>query len=176
VNVNKNKVETSIKLKVPREVHVELVPLTVINKVEFLFFWSSFFLSIFCVLFGCIMSLTLSNYANQAVLKILAVFCIIFFGFFIVFAVIGFRIRRKIREETMAEEADNNRRVYLKAVEACIDFLPEEFTKSDFIKAYMNMAHETNDTMANKMFNVLQKSNLVKEKKLGKDRIVFKKT
>jgi hypothetical protein len=90
-------IQTVVKLLAPRELGVELVPLSQIEQAESSTLWASIFFGVFCSLLGSVISLHTTAFTNTPVLYILWLFLIAFGALTIAFYVKGHKEKQKAR-------------------------------------------------------------------------------
>ena len=82
-------IKTFVKLLVPREVSIRLVPLEIIEQSRSNLFWASIFFGILCSILGSLISLLTSNNQNESVVYLLILFLSLFILLFVIFAYRG---------------------------------------------------------------------------------------
>ena len=95
-------VQTIMKLIVPKEVGVTLVPLDSMEKIESTKFWEQMFFGIFTALLGSFISLVTTDFNNLPVIYLIGIFGVIFFLCFMAFAIQEKREHDKMRSSAVS--------------------------------------------------------------------------
>lgn len=144
-----HEIGTLLRLIAPEAVEVELVPLAVIEKAEFLFFWSTIFLTVWGALLGTWLSLTAIKYENQPVLYLLLVALIFITALVFAFTYAGFKARNKARQTARSIQARPGKLPMPEKMDRVVTFvvniLADEFTEEDFKKLVDRLDEGNND-------------------------------
>ncbi|ALM70798.1 hypothetical protein [Vibrio vulnificus] len=148
--MKEEKLNTILKLVAPESVEVELVPLSTIEKSEFLYFWVTIFLSVWSALFGTWLSLLITDHQNKQVITVIGIFIIFITLVVVAFAYFAFKTRSTVRKNAnnrinSVVENQIDKVARLKRVATSIAIaLPEKFEKKDFY-ALMKTIDEDDD-------------------------------
>jgi len=130
-------ISTLLKLVAPDSVEVELVPLSSIEKVEFLFFWVTIFLTVLGTVLGTYLSLTLTAYDNKPVVLFLEIALGFLTILVVSFSITAFVVRSKSRKKVKTEAPTASGEKADRIIRFIVDVLPDKFTEEEF-KALIN--------------------------------------
>ncbi len=93
--------KTASRLLSSKEAGIALVPMAEMEQPQATLFWAAIFFGIFTAIFGSLVSLLTTAYANTPVIYILGLFLVSYFAFFLVFTIRGFSKKKKIRRQSL---------------------------------------------------------------------------
>jgi hypothetical protein len=142
-----HEVSTLLKLIAPEEVEVELIPLSTVEKAEFLFFWATIFLTVWGTVLGTWLSLIVVKYENQPVTYLLLAVLIFMSILVTAFSIIGFKARSSARKAArpskgpavpLPERMDS-------VIDRILAGLPEKFAEKQFKDVVNQLDNNDND-------------------------------
>lgn len=150
-NQKNHEIGTLLRLVAPEAVEVELVPLSSIEKAEFLFFWSAIFLTVWGTVLGTWLSLISVRYDNEPVIKILLAVLIFLSILVLAFTYSGFRVRSVTRQSA---RRDGPRTLTPpvsgrmdRVISSFLEMLKSEFTETDFKNLVNTFDDSENDVV-----------------------------
>ena len=135
-NQKNHEVGTLLRLIAPDAVEVELVPLAAIEKAEFLFFWSTIFLTVWGTVLGTWLSLVTVEYDNQPVRNLLLAAWVFLSVLVFAFTWSGFRVRGTTRQSARLNALRPRKLPIPERMDGfnsgLLDILQSEFTEAEF--------------------------------------------
>jgi hypothetical protein len=165
-NDPRQEIKTLLRLIAPQVVDVELVPLASVEKAEFLFFWTTIFLTAWGTVFGTYLSLVVISFGNQPVILLLLVALIFLSVLVLVFSFTGFRARTNARKQVSPQVqaiGEASPVVQMDRINrTLLALLPDEFTREEFVAVVDPFDDEPRDgAVAQLLLNRLLVSKLV---------------
>ena len=132
----RHEIKTLLRLIAPDAVDVELVPLSSVEKAEFLFFWTTIFLTVWGTVFGTWLSLVTVDFPNRPVMHILLATLAFLTVLVIAFSIAGFQARSSARKR-VSSTASAARPSFPermdRTIKKLLTLLPAEFTEAQFL-------------------------------------------
>lgn len=140
-------ISTLLKLIAPDSVEVELVPLSSIEKVEFLFFWVTIFLTVWGTVLGTYLSLITTDFNNKPVILLLEV-CLGFLSILVIaFSITAFNVRAKSRRKAKTEpQTPDSSEKADRIIRFIANGLPDQFSEIEFKALVNEFDDRDNDT------------------------------